>query len=123
VKNNRREGETDPGFWAQLGRGIKGGVSEGLAQRAGKQASHEMNNALADTEISQTLKFAKDVKETLGLPQTKVEVPLSQPPRPGDATPSGVKEIAISIPESTTATGGAGTSTGTSGKGKEKVEQ
>lgn len=123
VKNNRREGETDPGFWAQLGRGIKGGVSEGLAQRAGKQASHEMNNALADTEISQTLKFAKDVKETLGLPQTKVEVPLSQPPRPGDATPSGVKEIAISIPESTTATSGAGTSTGTSGKGKEKVEQ
>lgn len=121
VKNNRREADADPGLWAQVKRGVMGGWNESVSQSKGSKTSHEMNAKLAEEDIGQTLKFAKDVKEALGLAQTTLEVPLSRPPHVGDTSTSGIKQIAINIPESTPVASEAGTSAGTSDKGKEKV--
>jgi hypothetical protein len=111
VKNNRREAEKDPGLKEQVWRGIKGGGAEYLADRKGTQASREANGLLAQDAVGQTLKFAKDVQATLGALQTRAEVPLATPPRPGEASASGVKEIAIDMTAAAPA----------SGKGKEKA--
>jgi hypothetical protein len=100
VKNNRREAEKDPGVWSQVGRGMWGAAGEISSNRKGARASREANELLAQDTIGQTLKFAKDVQSMLGALQTRVEVPLSAPPRPGEASSSGVREVAISIPES-----------------------
>lgn len=115
VKNNRREAEKDPGLMTQVGRGIAGGAAEYLSDKKGTQASRDANQLLAQDAVGQTLKFAKDVQAALGALQTRVEVPLSAPPRPGEASPSGIKEIAIDMAASTAEVKDQ------SAKGKEKV--
>jgi hypothetical protein len=119
VKNNRREAETDPGLLTQVGRGMWGAAGEITSNRRGTQASREGNDLLAQEAIGQTLKFAKDVRAELGPLQTQVQVPLSTPPRPGDASASGIKEIAISIPDPTPEARAPESSAGPSRKGKE----
>lgn len=119
VKNNRREAETDPGLTSQVWRGIKGGGAEYLADRKGTQASRAGNDLLEQEAIGQTLKFAKDVRAELGPLQTQAQVPLSAPPRPGDTSAPGIKEIAISIPEGSAETKAPESSAGPSHKGKE----
>ena len=123
VKNNRREAETDPGLMSQVGRGIAGGAAEYTSNRRGTQASREANDLLGQDAIGQTLKFAKDVQAALGPLPTQAEVPLSSPPRPGEASASGVKEIVINIPESTPETKAPEASAEPSRKGKEKVDE
>lgn len=119
VKNNRREAETDPGLLTQVGRGMWGAAGEITSNRRGTQASREGNDLLAQEAIGQTLKFAKDVRAELGPLQTQAQVPLSTPPRPGDASASGIKEIAISIPDPTPEARAPESSAGPSRKGKE----
>lgn len=119
VKNNRREAETDPGLLSQVGRGMWGAAGEITSNRKGTQASREANDLLAQEAIGQTLKFAKDVRAELGPLQTQAQVPLSAPPRPGDTSASGIKEIAISIPEASAETKAPESSAGPSRKGKE----
>jgi hypothetical protein len=106
VKNNRREADTDPGLWSQVGRGMLGGAAEFQAQRKGTQASQEMNALLGQERIDQTLKFAKDVQEALGPLPTSVEIPLSEATqhlRPGQTSAPGIEEVVIQMPESSSA--------------------
>ncbi|WP_460504917.1 type III secretion system effector protein [Hydrogenophaga soli] len=100
VKDNRREAAADPGLMWQMKRGVEGGVEEYLSNRAATNASHGANELLAQDAIGNTLKFAKDVREALGALPTRFEVPLSTPPRPGDASTPGTKEVVINIPDS-----------------------
>lgn len=124
VKNNRREAEQDPGLVSQVKRGMWGAAGELSSNHKGEKTSQEMNGLLADKDIVQTLKFAKDVQGMLGTPQTKEEVSLSSPPRPGSPSQPGITEIAIEIPpESSSAAASKAPVLSPTDKGKRPMEE
>jgi hypothetical protein len=104
VKNNRRESETDISAGTQLKRGVMGGATEFFAQRSGEKASREMNTMLAEGPVSQTLQFARDLREHLGpvtLPENTSHVmtpdEAAQQLHPGHVTQAGAGHIAIDM--------------------------
>ena len=110
VKNNRREADPDIGLAAQVGRGVMGGLDEMNAQRAGKQASRAMNEALAEERINDTLQFARGLRALLGeveLVETLSLAEAAERLHPGHRSAGGADAVAI---EMTPAGTGAGTS-------------